>query len=147
MMLQSVCVISKADLKQAYHMPKVAKQMISEDTLNDIDLMAHIIHHECGANWCSDEMRYFTGYVVMNRVNSDLFPNTIYDVIYQPGQYSGASNLIYETYSDHIYEIATEIVLGGSQIPENVLFQANFVQGDGVYAQVQNMYFCYKGEL
>lgn len=113
-------------------------------TEQDIELLAKIIMHECGAEWCGDEMKYNTGYVVLNRVASDDFPDTIYDVIYQPGQYSGVSCIETLEYSDHVYEIAEDIILNGVQIPENVVYQANFVQGSGIYVQVQNMYFCYK---
>ena len=32
----------------------------------------------------------------------------------------------------------------GSQISENVLFQAEFLQGSGVWKQIDNQYFCYE---
>jgi hypothetical protein len=46
--------------------------------------------------------------------------------------------------NDRAYEIAEDLLRNGSMLPENVIFQAQFEQGDGIYEKVQNMYFCFK---
>lgn len=55
----------------------------------DLRLMSAIIFCEAG-NQCYAGQEA-VGIVVMNRVESDQFPNNIYDVIYQKGQFTPAS--------------------------------------------------------
>ncbi|MGO5052496.1 cell wall hydrolase [Lachnospiraceae bacterium LCP25S3_G4] len=59
-------------------------------TTQDVDLLAAII--ECEAGGGSYDGMVAVGGVIMNRVRSSRFPNTIYDVIYQKGQFSPASS-------------------------------------------------------
>lgn len=72
------------------------KQMIKEDG-NDLKLLASII-------WCEARGEPFEGMiavgaVVMNRVNSPAYPNTIFDVIFASGQFSPVkSGGIYKAY-------------------------------------------------
>jgi len=121
-------------------------EIMCEKYADDIDKLAHIINAECGGwDWCTDEMCYYTGSVVLNRVYSEWFPDTIEEVIFQEGQYSPVcSGSYYNEPNERSIRIAKDLVCYGSLLPPNVVFQANFKQGDGVYAQVQNMYFCYK---
>lgn len=55
---------------------------------DDLDLLAAIIYCEAGNQ--SYEGMVAVGAVVMNRVNSSSFPNTISEVIYQSGQFTPA---------------------------------------------------------
>ena len=113
----------------------------------EVDLLAHLIFAEAGSDWCEDNMLYYTGSVVLNRIESEYFPNTMREVIYQPGQYSCISNgMIDYEYNQRAYNVAEDLLMSGSCLPKNVLFQAQCEQGDGTYVKVQNMYFCYKGE-
>lgn len=52
-------------------------------------LLAEIVHHEAGANWISQYNKAKVAAGVMNRVNDSRFPNTVYDVLVQRGQFSG----------------------------------------------------------
>lgn len=56
----------------------------------ELRLMASIINCEAGGE--SFQGQVAVGIVVMNRVKSDLFPNTIKKVIYQKGQFSPVKN-------------------------------------------------------
>lgn len=113
-------------------------------TYEDYDLLTRLITAEAGAYWCSDEMMYFVGSVALNRVNSNRFPNTLYEVIHQDGQYSCVGNKYFNgTPCDRAYMIAEDLLVNGSVLPDNVVWQANFAQGKGTYKKVQNMYFCY----
>lgn len=113
----------------------------------DLDLLARLIYQEAGAEYCTDQMQLFTGSVVLNRVESEWFPNTIHEVIYQPGQYacvdSGAINIPADERS---IESARYLLENGTVIPNNVVFQSEGLQGDGLFAQIGNQYYCYKGE-
>ena len=114
-------------------------------TEEELEMLAHIIFAEAGSNWCSDKMQQYTGSVVLNRIASPLFPNTMKEVIYQPSQYSCVkSGSYYKTPNERAYNVARFLLENGSVLPSNVVFQSQFMQGDGLYEKVQNMYFCYK---
>ena len=109
----------------------------------DIDLLARLMTAEQGYN--ADEKAYlYTGSVVINRVNSEYFPNTLKEVIYQAGQYECVSNgHINRDYDAVAWEIAEGLLVEGATIPSNVVFQAEFKQGGGVYDKIGRTYFCY----
>lgn len=116
----------------------------------ELDLLARLMTAEMGAYWMPDEAQLYVGSVVLNRVNHESFPNTIYDVIYQAGQYGPVSNgTIYNSPDERAVKNARFLLENGSILPENVVFQAEFVQGDGVYCQYYDWvlctttYFCY----
>lgn len=56
-----------------------------------VDLLARVIFHESGNQPLTGQIA--VGNVILNRVASPRFPNTIYDVIYAPGQFPGATSL------------------------------------------------------
>lgn len=114
-------------------------------TEEELELLARVIFAEAGSDWCSDKMQRYTGSVVLNRMASPLFPNTMREVVYQRGQYSCASSgSINKTPNERAYNCARFLLENGSVLPSNVVFQSQHRQGDGLYEQVQNMYFCYK---
>lgn len=111
---------------------------------DELNLLAHLINAEAGSSWCKDEMLYYAGSVVLNRMKHKDFPNTMHDVIYQKGQYACVSNgHINKEPTDRCWEIAEDLLVNGSVLPDNVIFQAEFRQGRGTWVIVQNMYFCY----
>lgn len=113
----------------------------------ECELLAHLIYAEAGSDWCSDKLQLYTGSVVLNRVKHKDYPDTLPAVVYQKGQYSCTWNgMIDYEYNERAYDCAKYLLTHGSQIPENVVYQANFKQGDGVYEEFEGMYFCYKGE-
>ena len=113
-------------------------------TDEDVMILAQIINTECGAAYLSDELSFYVGSVVLNRVMSDRFPNTIKEVAYAPGQYSPVGSARWYTEpNERSYEIATELLEQGSVLPPDVVWQANFTQGKGVYIYQEGMYFCY----
>lgn len=117
----------------------------NEPTDAEIDILARVISAEAGSEACTDEMRYYTGSVVLNRVASDKFPDSIYDVVYEAGQYQCVMNgMIDRTPTEASVEIAKDLLWHGSWLPEGVVFGAEFVQGSAVYAKLQNLYFCYE---
>lgn len=111
----------------------------------EVEMLAHLINGEAGATWCSDTTRYYVGSVVLNRVNHPEFPDTIAGVIWQSGQYACTWDGNYDrTPSQRCYEIAKDLLENGSWLPNNVVFQANFAQGSGVYDCIDGVYFCYR---
>ena len=70
--------------------PETEAEPIIDVSADDLSLLAAIIYCEAGNQpW---DGKVAVGAVVLNRVASSLFPNTIYDVIYQSGQFTPASS-------------------------------------------------------
>lgn len=127
----------------------VNEEVIKEPEVDPDDLYAlsHLIYAEAGSEGlCSDELRYCVGSVVLNRVKSEYYePDTIEGVIFQKGQYECTwLGTYYEEPTEKCVEIAKDLLINGSVLPDNVVFQAEFKQGDGVYDYIDGMYFCYK---
>lgn len=114
-------------------------------TEKDVNLLAEVIYWE---NWFTDaekETARWTGAVVMNRVKSNQFPNTIEDVLYQknPIQYSTTKYFFTKELPNDCYEMARQILAYGTpDVPENVLYQATFKQGK-VWKIKNGEVFCY----
>ena len=114
----------------------------------DLDLLATLIHAESGSDTCSDDLQKYVGSVALNRVCSEYYPNNLHDVVYQEGQYECVMNgKINEPATDREIRMAKLLYRVGPQLPREVVFQAEFIQGDGIYLKEQNMYFCYVGEI
>lgn len=117
---------------------------INTETLLDqskVYMLAHLIGGEAGADWCTDELQLMVGSVVLNRMASDRFPNTMEEVIFQKGQYSVTWNGAYEQEpTERTVANAKYLLLNGPTIPSDVLFQANFPQ-KRTYKVVQGVYF------
>lgn len=95
---------------------------VKEDT--DLALLAQLIESESGNQ--SFEGKLAVGTVVMNRVKSDEFPDTIREVIFQKGQFSVVPNgTIYNKPSDESLKAAKEIMAGSRVLGSNVLYFYN----------------------
>lgn len=64
----------------------VAQERISETDSTNIWWLSCALYHECRV--LDDEAQIAVASVIMNRVKSDKFPNTIFEVLVQPGQYA-----------------------------------------------------------
>lgn len=107
----------------------------------EVDLLARAIYNECGI--LGYDAMYLCGCVILNRVESNIYPNSIHDVLYQKGQYQIVSNgHINRSANEQAYEIARELLTNGSTIPKEVLFQSQFIQGSYIYKVIGNTYFC-----
>lgn len=56
-------------------------------SFDELYLLSRFINCEAGSIWVSDELRMCVGEVVLNRVASPEYPDSIEEVIYQEGQY------------------------------------------------------------
>lgn len=104
----------------------------------------------CEAGSSSEEVQLLVANVVINRVSSPLYPNTVHDVLTQYKQYGamwkyGISFPKWATQDvkNQCFDVAQRILDGERVCPANVLFQAEFKQGSGVYKEVDGFYFCY----
>lgn len=57
-------------------------------------MLCNVVGHEYGADWISEYDKALVVEVVMNRVRSPKFPNTIYGVLTQKNQFTGMSKYI-----------------------------------------------------
>ena len=133
---------------------EIIKRKIAEEKERqfneDLDLLARVINAEAGCNWFPDEFQMKVGNVVLNRVKHSKFPNSIKEVIYADGQYQCVTNgSINNEPSEKCLNNARRLLEGDLLLPENVIYQAEFKQGKGVYEtyydEVLNTttYFCY----
>ena len=128
----------------------VAYQKLSQYTDEDIRILTTAV--------------FYVAQVVLNRVADSRFPDTVKGVITQPGQYAtkyatqAATDSIKSadsqngTYYYAMCEAAVKkAMMGQVDMPSNVLYQANFAQGKGVWQSVyfnsgwyaSTSYFCY----
>lgn len=115
------------------------KEVKDEDLL----LLADLVGAEVGD--LSEECQVAAASVVLNRMNNSEFPDTVSEVIYQPGQYETVDNGRIEDEADEKVRKNVEYVLkNGSQIPKNVVYQGMYPQGSGVWKVIDGEYFCYE---
>ena len=123
---------------------KVYANPCGEDIVTEEDfyVLSHVIAGEAGADYCTDELMYYVGSVVLNRVEHDSFPDSIKEVALQEGQYQCVNKGVFNKEpSERVKRITLDLLLKGSRLPKNVVFQANFIQGE-VYCEKQGVYFC-----
>lgn len=89
----------------------------------------------------------YVGNVILNRVDDPDFPDTILEVLQAPGQYPWGDayysrEYIYDT---EFFKIAEDLLSGGTRpLPSSVVYQAQFVQGSGIYCTYGVHYYCCK---
>lgn len=106
--------------------------------------LAQLMYAENGSSE-SDDCVLLTGIVVIKRMKSDKYPNTLEGVISQQGQYSTYQTGEIECEPDErCLEIAEEILRFNLQkyYPDNLVYQAEFPQGSKTYKQFGHEYFC-----
>lgn len=107
-------------------------EVVTQDRLDDIELLARIIWAESGNQ--SLEGQRAVGSVVYNRWHYDGYggSDTILGVISFPGQFCGyQSKNWYEDYSDDTYKIACEVYDGHTNAPSGVRnFKTNSCHAD-----------------
>ena len=133
-------------------------EWMTEDEFKHVVTM---LAHECG-NAENDEVFMYTGGVLMNRIWYDTYFINKYGGIdgqlTAPGQYTGlyVQEAGYQRATempcfDHILRNAYLVVNGYYNMPKNVSFQAEFVQGKGCWKAIHiatdywnaTEYFCY----
>lgn len=121
-----------------------------EIAFDDLFLLAKIITSEAGSERLSDEWRMCVGEVVLNRVASPEFPDTVEEVILQEGQYAGVNTDQFTYYlnpTEDSVNAALRLLQGERLMEPQVVFQANFPQGGSIYAKYYDSlygytYFC-----
>ena len=112
---------------------------------DELELLAKLIYRETGGQGL--ECMIACGSVVINRINSDNYPDTLEEVIFQRGQYSVTFNRdrFWSTEpSEDAYYAAELVLTSGSQIPSNVMYQGKSDSiGSGVWKIIGGEVYCY----
>jgi len=107
----------------------------------DVDLLARII-------WLEARGECFEGQqavaeVVFNRMLSGAFPDTLYGVIFEKGQFSTAKRVESATPGETQYRAIYEALTGPNVLPLEVVFFATSPENDNVWGTIGGHTFCY----
>jgi hypothetical protein len=95
-------------------------------------ILCNAVANEAGSDWISVYDKARVVEVIMNRVNSGLFPNTIYGVLAQPYQFEGSYNYVnLGTFSGYVNESVKEAVNLYFSSPESFSEGYLYFYGDG----------------
>ena len=92
-----------------------------------LDIVARVVMGEAGA--CPWEHQVAVAAVVVNRIHSPMFPNTAREVVAQPNQYTPMYLYFFDHTSRQCYEAAKVALDGTDDVPDDVIWQAEFPQG------------------
>ena len=127
--------ISEPDLQASY--------VLADD---EYELLSHLVTAEAEGE--GFEVQYMVACVVMNRVKSEYFPDSVTEVIWQKEpviQFSSMWNGRYERCSttDSCYEAVGYMAKHGNELPDDVLYftSCGYIPGTVPYIQVGNMFF------
>jgi spore germination cell wall hydrolase CwlJ-like protein len=121
---------------------------------SDLKMLSKVIHIEAGSSWLSDEWKLMVGEVLLNRVESPHYPDTLEECIKQPRQYYGNNSEYFNNLipDKRNVKIAARLLSGERIINDtSVVYQAEFTQGSGIYKILKDKkgligttYICYK---
>lgn len=159
----TVCVHPSHDVREPVEniVETVEESLVHSDpapdktyTDEELEILALIVYQEAGEDRVSDDTRRLVAQVFLNRVNDSRFPDSFYEVATAERQYGRlywtgivwpdrASSQVEAHAVERAYKIAQEVLESDKPVcPEDVIFQAEFVQGD-IYAEQDGMYFCF----
>lgn len=147
------CISEMKALQLSEEQPLEIESTVSrdgQDTISELpeatlDLLARCVNAEAGVE--SFECRKAVAEVILNRVASDYFPNTVEDVIYQVDcgvvQFSVTANGRIDDEAPEKARMAVLSALWNPELPEDVLyFRAGYYHpGHEAYKRLGNTYF------
>lgn len=101
-------------------------------TYSDEDLLwlSRVVFAEAGCDWFPDWVQRDVASVVLNRVADPRYPDTIKDVIFDPGQYSCVnSGSIYREPTQKVVDNCRYVLENGSTLPVYVIGQSGYPLG------------------
>lgn len=121
-------------------------------TPQELEMLALVIYQEAGADWCSDDTRLMVGTVVMNRIADPRFPDTMHEVVTEERAYGRLhwTGIVWPDRANdpaeaqaisRAFTIARRVLQGERTLPEDVVFQSEYIMGD-IVAYSDGMYFC-----
>ena len=122
-------------------------------SFDDLLLLARVIDAMAGSDWLTEDFRLCVGEVVLNRVASPEFPNTLHDVVYQRGQYTVVNTARFQSAKprQECVEAALRLLLGERRMVPAVVYQSDCIQGELFTMfpdrQLGSTYFCLSEHL
>ena len=118
-------------------------------TAEDIRILARAAYFEMESAINRGDAEYvfnMTMSVILNRVTAPDFPNSVHGVVFSSGYAKRTQRLVNSgrAIPDVLYVWAEDVLKNGPNVPANVIYQAGFKQGHGVYDVVLRNYFCYR---
>ncbi len=121
-------------------------------SFDDLYTLSRYIYLKYGSYRCSDELRLCAGEVVLNRVASPEYPNSIEGVICQSGQVNAVDTRAFDACREPSAEcvrVALRLLLGERMLEPSVVLLTDY-PADGIYAMfcdrlLGNTYF-YKSD-
>lgn len=105
----------------------------SDNYLTDYEyiMLCNAVAYEAGSDWIPTSEKAKVAEVIMNRVASPDFPNTIYDVLTQEGQFVGVWS--YVTLTDYSYKVTEDVKSAVNMALESGYINHGylFFEGDG----------------
>ena len=105
----------------------------SDNYLTDYEyiMLCNAVAYEAGSDWIPTSEKAKVAEVIMNRVVSPDFPNTIYDVLTQEGQFVGVWN--YVTLTDYSYKVTEDVKSAVTMALESDYINHGYLvfEGDG----------------
>lgn len=154
--VEEVSTLVEEDIIEAKRIEELNNKYIYEITNDERELLLKLVFREANAE--SIECQIAILQVIFNRVASNDFKNTIYDVIYEEKQFKPVSNPNFEDtiYTDKNIEALEQVLKGVKIIPDDILFFWSLkvdvdtpgtwfykMHRDNFYMQIDNTRFYY----
>lgn len=154
--VEEVSTLVEEDIIEAKRIDGLNNKYIYEITNDERELLLKLVFREANAE--SIECQIAILQVIFNRVASNDFKNTIYDVIYEEKQFKPVSNPNFEDtiYTDKNIEALEQVLKGVKIIPDDILFFWSLkvdvdtpgtwfykMHRDNFYMQIDNTRFYY----
>lgn len=110
-------------------------------TAEERELMASVIWVEAQGE--SAEGQQAVAEVILNRLYSDRYPNTLRNVIYAENQFRSVPYLKDAEPTQAQYQAIDRAIYGPYVLPDNVFFFATYAATDNVWGKIGNHIFCY----
>lgn len=120
--------------------PPEPEPRYAEITAEERELLARVVYAE--SNTEPLEGQIAVAQVVLNRVRSESFPDTVSEVIYQERQFSTAPILDSVTPTENNYE-AVDLAFELEVVPYDVLYFSRGAENDRVWGRIGAHVFCY----
>lgn len=144
--------------KQKQKQKKKNKKKKSSYSKKELALLARLINAENGTElsneWMTNALELYTGQVVLNRLKRQYRgAQTLEQVVYCPGQYTSTENACWDNPVTKRSKNNAKILLQGTsysekfqiaKMPDNVIYQAAYPQGSGIWLELNGVYFCYE---
>ena len=137
--VQAATVEKKVDKKT-----KKKKKKRFDYNKKELYMLSHVINGEAGNSTWKDML--YVGSVVLNRVKSKRFPNTMKKVIFAHNQYACTWDENYNKKpTKRAIKAAKYLLRHGSQLPTKVVWQSGVRQTSKVYGnkKIGGHYYCY----